>query len=97
MEGWRVIKEIYRRGELYHGDAVDKAPDLVLVPGEGFNLRAGLFREEIFEREEGLSGKHTEYDALLYVRGVEGDALPESPSIEDVLPIFQRLMEGEPS
>ena len=95
--GRRVIKRVYRREELYHGDAVDKAPDLVLVPEEGFNLRAGLFRGEVFEREEELSGKHTEWDALLYVRGVEGDAVPDSPSIEDVLPLFQRLMEGEPS
>ncbi len=94
--GRRVIRRVYRREELYHGDAVDKAPDLVLVPEEGFNLRAGLFREEAFEEGE-LSGKHTEWDALLYVRGVERDALPESPSIEDVLPLFQRLMEGEPS
>ncbi|MCD6479896.1 alkaline phosphatase family protein [Candidatus Bathyarchaeota archaeon] len=95
--GRRVIRRVYRREELYHGDAVDKAPDLVLVPEEGFNLRAGLFREEVFEREEGLSGKHTEWDALLYVRGVEGDAVPDNPSIEGVLPLFQRLMEGEPS
>lgn len=91
--GKRVVDRIYRKEELYHGRALSRAPDLVLVPRKGFNLRGGLFREQIFEESE-LSGKHTEWDALLYVRGVEEETVQGEPSIEDVLPLFQRLFEG---
>lgn len=93
--GKRVVRKVYMKEDLYHGEALDRAPDLVLVPEEGFNLRSGLFRRRVFEEESDLNGKHTEWDAILYVRGVERDAIPRDPSIEDVLPIFEKLLKGE--
>ncbi len=42
----RVIREVWRREELYHGPFVGEAPDIVLVPSSGYELRtvaAGKF------------------------------------------------------
>ena len=42
--GKKVIREIYRKQQLYSGEHFDRAPDLVLVGAEGFNLKANADR-----------------------------------------------------
>jgi len=90
--GKKVVKKVYRKEEIYRGEYIDRAPDLVLMPEKGFNLRASLFRKELFEIDYELTGKHTQDDAFLYVKGSRADDLvPADPSVEDVLPIIQVL------
>jgi len=90
--GRKVIKKVYRKEEIYHGNYLENAPDLVLLPERGFNLRARLFHKEIFEMEEGLTGKHTQEDAFLYVKGPEAyEAVPNNLSVENVLTIIWAL------
>lgn len=84
VDGERVISETYERGEIYHGDQVDKAPDLVLVPESGYNLR-GKLSDETFE-ESPLSGMHNR-KAFLYGRGDKIE-LPDKPTVEDVVPLL---------
>jgi len=89
-KGRRVIKEVCRKEEIYKGKYVDQAPDLVLIPEKGISLRAKLFSKELFEMDE-LTGKHTIDDAFLYVKAPEDKRIPETPSVEDVLPILRSL------
>ena len=89
--GKKVVKRVYRKEEIYRGPHISRAPDLVLLPENGFNLKAGLFRKEVFEEEKELSGKHNP-EAFIYVKGSKVDeVVPEAPSLEDVLPIIWKL------
>jgi len=88
--GRRVIKNVYRKEEIYHGPNMDGAPDLVLIPDEGFGLNARISSRDVFKKSD-LTGKHNE-DAFLYVRGRENEHLiPDEPSVEDVVKIMMAL------
>ncbi len=86
FEGDKVIKEIHRREDAYSGDQLHKAPDLVLTPEKGFNLKGGVKYDDLFE-EDVFEGKHTEHDAFLYCNDHK---LPEDPKVEDVRKLIER-------
>jgi predicted AlkP superfamily phosphohydrolase/phosphomutase len=64
-EGRRVVKRVFRREDIYSGRFVEYAPDLVLVPMDGFNFTGRVDVDTLFERDY-LTGSHNE-DAFLYV------------------------------
>lgn len=76
----KVIKNIHKRNEIYHGKHAEKAPDLVLTPNKGFNLKGSVKYESIFEQNI-FKGKHTEHDAFIYSNQIP---LPNNPTVEDV-------------
>lgn len=82
MNGTPVIKKIFDKEEIYHGSYVEKAPDLILLPNSGFNLKGSVFKKEIFDNDI-FTGKHTQEDAFLYVRG-DSD-LPDNLNVEHVM------------
>lgn len=84
--GERVIKNVLLKEEVYHGDQIDRAPDIILVPESGYNLKGTLKYDALFE-ENIFRGKHTEHDAFLYCSDSE---LPNNPRVEDV----RGLIEG---
>jgi len=89
--GKRAMRRVYRKEEIYHGSYVKNAPDLVLLSNSGFNLKAGLFKQELFENDI-FSGKHTQDDAFLYVKNRENMSIvPGEPSVEDVTAILDKL------
>lgn len=88
-DGSKVIKKVYSKDEIYHGQYIGYAPDLVLVPRKGFNLKGGITPERLFDTDI-LSGKHTQEDAFLYVKS--DTRAPENPSVEDVVPLLERIM-----
>ena len=83
-DGENVFRKIYRKKEIYHGKFLNNAPDLVLMPNKGYNLRGGIGKKDIFTRDI-FEGKHTYEDAFLYVRN--GD-IPENVSVEDIRKII---------
>ncbi len=95
MNGEKVVGKIHKKKETYRGKYAERGPDLVLMPNSGFNLMSGVSKKELFE-ESPLTGKHTQDDAFLYVKG-EGakDIVPKYPSVEDVIPIMERLQAGD--
>ena len=62
----KVIKKVYEKEEIYSGNAIDAAPDLVLIENKGFNLKGSIGKKDIFEREKELSGKHNE-NAFIFI------------------------------
>jgi predicted AlkP superfamily phosphohydrolase/phosphomutase len=82
MNGSPVIKRIYDKKEIYHGPYMDNAPDLILQSNSGFNLKGSVLKKEIFDKDI-FTGKHTQEDAFLYLRG-DAD-LPDNLSVENVL------------
>jgi predicted AlkP superfamily phosphohydrolase/phosphomutase len=94
IDGQRVIRRAYRREEIYHGPWLERAPDLDVLAEPGYNLRATLRPGRLWDRGQ-RSGKHTQADAFLLVRGhPEPEAVPPAPGVEDVVPIMQRAIQA---
>lgn len=77
----KVIKKVYEREEIYKGKMTENGPDLVLVENKGYNLKASVGKELLFEKEETFSGKHNENSFILINKDIE----IEKPTVEDVV------------
>ncbi|GII66827.1 phosphodiesterase [Sphaerisporangium krabiense] len=85
-EGRPVVERVYRREEVYRGPLLDLAPDLVVMPAPGVQLR-GAFGADAVVRPDVFTGTHTRGNAVFYLRG--GDAaLPDPMDMEDVAPVL---------
>ena len=62
--GRKVIREVYPGREIYSGPALEGAPDLVLLPNYGFDLKGNIRKKEVFGRSH-FTGMHTRDDAFL--------------------------------
>ena len=85
INGNPVIKRIYDKEEIYHGPYIDNAPDLILQPNSGFNLKGSVLKKEVFDTDI-FTGKHTQEDAFLYFKG-EVD-LPDNLNVEHVMDLI---------
>ncbi len=83
----KVIKKIYRKEEIYRGDQVGSAPDLILVPNRGFNLLAKLDNQK-YSRPF-LTGVHNS-QAFLLVRSKKIKVI-DKPQVEDIVSIINRI------
>ena len=97
LKGWRdpetgeqIPQHVFRREEIFHGPFVERAPDILVHPRNGYDLKAALGSGALFTSSP-LQGMHTRDDALLVVRG---RALPSSarPNILDVMPTVLGLL-----
>ncbi|MEJ2628949.1 MAG: alkaline phosphatase family protein, partial [bacterium] len=91
----KIVDRVVRKEEIYTGDQMDNAPDLILVPGKGFSLRGTLGKDQVFGLSSTIKGMHRGDDAFLYVHGPNaGSLLPEVPRTEDVLTIATKCKES---
>lgn len=90
--GEKVIKKIYRKNDIYHGEYVVNAPDLVLLPNSGYSLRGSMGKRDLFENDSIIVGMHTQQDAFLFVKNDENkDIVPQNPNVENITSIIQKL------
>ena len=90
INGRRVVRDIYRKEQLYTGPYVENAPDMVLVGAEGFNLRANIKAEKLYDKGI-FSGKHTQDTAFLIIRGLSNTSIiPDIPAISDIRAIMEK-------
>jgi predicted AlkP superfamily phosphohydrolase/phosphomutase len=83
--GRPVVDRVYRREEVYRGPLLDRAPDLVVMPAPGVQLR-GAFAADAVVRPDVFTGTHTRGNAVFYLRG---DAvLPDPMDMADVAPVL---------
>jgi hypothetical protein len=74
---------------------MDLAPDLLLVGAEGFNLQSGLKAESLLGQPL-FTGKHTQHDAFMLVKDLDGqDLARDRPGVTDLLAIISRIKGGE--
>jgi len=66
--GERVCKEIRTREEVYAGPYIRHAPDIVIDPVDGYDFKAALAGEGIFDSSP-LTGMHTRNDAFFLATG----------------------------
>ncbi len=81
--GEPVIHRVFRREELYAGDAFDLAPDLIAMPAEGYDLKGGFDKEVLMDRGP-VNGTHTFSDAMFFINR-KAD-LPQQIRLIDVFP-----------
>lgn len=60
-----ILKKVYFKEELYHGPQLNHAPDLIVLPKHGFDIKAKLRTNDVFGRSD-LVGMHTQDDAFFY-------------------------------
>jgi predicted AlkP superfamily phosphohydrolase/phosphomutase len=87
------VPRVYARDELYHGPALDAAPDLVVHFNDGYDPKGALSKTEVFGRSA-LTGMHTYADSLFFVNrpGVPIEEL----DIIDLAPTILTLLGIEP-
>ncbi|OVE76430.1 hypothetical protein BVX97_00905 [bacterium E08(2017)] len=71
IDGKKVVSEVFRKEDIFAGPCADKAPHLVLIGGEGFDLK-GSIKSEVFAAKNIFNGKHT-YDNAFWGKRVLGD------------------------
>ncbi len=78
-----ICKRIFRKEDIFRGECLEKAPDIVIDPHDGYDFKAGLTKREVFNSSP-ISGMHTYDDAMLFIRGIRSYA--KRPVIWDVMP-----------
>ncbi|HLJ68846.1 MAG TPA: alkaline phosphatase family protein [Chloroflexota bacterium] len=87
-----IVKDVYLADDIYHGPLRDRAPDLLVMPHDGYDIK-GTFEAITLTGRGKLVGMHKYDNATFFVRGqrtVEGPA-----SVRDVLPTACQLMKLE--
>lgn len=79
--GEEVIDQIYEKEEIYHGPTIKRAPDLVCLPRDGYDLKGSLEKSEVFGPNL-FAGMHTWHDAFCIMP--ERIPLPQKPSIDQL-------------
>jgi predicted AlkP superfamily phosphohydrolase/phosphomutase len=98
--GELVVESIYRREELYHGEHLGKAPDIVFLPRRleyfGFGEYEFGSHKIIESMRRGISGTHRMNGVFMaYGASIQPGAVVENASLYDLAPTILHLM-GEP-
>jgi predicted AlkP superfamily phosphohydrolase/phosphomutase len=89
VEGRKVIKNIYRKEDIYSGRLLQDAPDLILLAEKGFNLKANIRADKLAGKGI-FTGKHTQDGAFLLVNNYAGsNSIPQKPSVCDIVGILK--------
>jgi len=84
IDNEKIIRNIYRKEEIYSGPFLDEAPDLILLGNQGFNLRGSINPANLTDRSI-FTGKHAQRNAFLLLRGnLDKDIIPGEPTVYDV-------------
>jgi predicted AlkP superfamily phosphohydrolase/phosphomutase len=98
VDGESVIKDVLLKEELYSGNLVDEAPDLVALSHEGYDLKGAINKPEIFGQGF-LTGGHTRENALFYInrKSTAGDIniVDVGPTIISLLGIKKHDFDGK--
>ena len=80
--GEEVIDKFYLKEEIYKGPFADQAPDMVCLPKDGYDLKGGIEKKEIFGQTI-FMGMHTLHDAFCLMPG--DIRFPQKPSIDQLI------------
>jgi predicted AlkP superfamily phosphohydrolase/phosphomutase len=87
--GQPMVKQVFSRDEIYEGPCKDRAPDLLAMPHDGFDIK-GTFESSTFTGRGKLVGMHKYDNATFFVRGHELNVA--HASVHDVLPTSCNLL-----
>jgi predicted AlkP superfamily phosphohydrolase/phosphomutase len=88
----KVIRKIWKKQEIYHGQFIENAPDLVLLPYNGYSLRGSIKEKPLFYKDNIINGMHTQQNAFLFIKNKDKtDVIPKNPNVEHIITIKNRL------
>jgi predicted AlkP superfamily phosphohydrolase/phosphomutase len=98
--GESVVETIYRREEIYRGDQLDRAPDILFIPKRleyfGFGEYEFGSHKVIEAMQRGISGTHRLTGVFLaYGAAVKPGVVVEGASLVDLAPTILHVL-GEP-
>ena len=89
--GESIIKSVLKREDIYDGPHLLSAPDLVVIPNKGYDLK-GSFAKPTLTAGSEVMGMHTYDDALLFVRNREIQKEDNRFGIMDSYSVVLKLM-----
>jgi predicted AlkP superfamily phosphohydrolase/phosphomutase len=84
-----IVKDVYRADDIYHGPYRDRAPDLLVMPHDGFDVK-GTFESSAITGRGKLVGMHKYDNATLFIRNHK--VTVDHASVHDVLPTACKLL-----
>jgi predicted AlkP superfamily phosphohydrolase/phosphomutase len=95
--GEKVVQEVYRREEIYRGDYVGEASDIIFIPTRmeyfGFGEYEFGSNETIESMKRGISGTHRPYGMfLMYGKPIKQGVWYSGANILDLVPTILFLM-----
>lgn len=90
--GQPMVEDVFRAGEIYSGPYLDRAPDLLAMPLDGYDIK-GTFDATTLTGRGPLVGMHKYDNATLFIRGQT--ITTSHASVRDVLPTACTLMDLE--
>lgn len=92
-DGDKIIKKVVRREEIYAGEYLYEAADLIAIPFDGYDLKANVRQPKITFKGD-LVGMHTFWDAALFIR--DHQIRRDDIGIVDLAPTIMKTMDLEP-
>lgn len=90
IDGKKVIRDVYRKEQIYYGRCLDNAPDLILVGTEGFNLKASVKADKLADKAI-FTGKHTQDTAFFIAKGLpDENIIPDPLTVSDIKQIIEK-------
>jgi predicted AlkP superfamily phosphohydrolase/phosphomutase len=87
--GAPIVKEVYRADDIYHGPLRQRAPDLLVMPHDGYDIKGTFESSELTGRGK-LVGMHKYDNATLFLRNQK--VTVDHASVHDVLPTACKLL-----
>ncbi|GAB7010667.1 alkaline phosphatase family protein [Halorubrum trueperi] len=92
-DGRQVCKRIVKGETVFDGEHDEIAPDLVVIPADGFDLKSGFGDKEAVFTEGPRNGMHKFENSLLYATDPDLDV--DGANLFDVAPTILDLMDVE--
>jgi uncharacterized sulfatase len=89
----KVADRVVTREEAFRGEHDDIAPDLVVIPNHGFDLKAGFKGGDAVFAQGPRNGMHSFDDACLFVE--DDDATIQDADLYDIAPTILDLLDIE--
>jgi predicted AlkP superfamily phosphohydrolase/phosphomutase len=85
-----IVKDVYRADDIYRGPLRGRAPDLLVMPFDGYDIKGTFEASEVTGRGK-LVGMHKYDNATLFVRNQK--LTVDHASVHDVLPTACKLLQ----
>jgi len=90
VDGRKVVRDVYRKEQIYSGPYLENAPDLILVGAEGFNLKASVKADKLADKPI-FTGKHTQDTAFFIAKGLQDEnIIPDPLKVSDIKQIIEK-------
>ena len=87
------VQQVFRKENVYHGEYIDKAPDLVALDAPEYHKKGGIGKKELFRKSEWRGNNARQ--GLHVIFGPEIDSNRTDAEIYDIVPTILGLFDVE--